>query len=139
MIRCTTSPRVGRVIPRPSVSPAYFRRIPSHMGGRYFFDRVITENKEEFESIYFQKEVLKLALNGAEKAKEKLKNKFAEVLPFFNITKKIPPSGEMIDMDLDLEYSLEYSFHRNSPSVIIPISPDIFYLISKTKEDAKNS
>lgn len=133
-MRIRTTPTIGRVVSRDTRLP--IRKRISHRDG-YFLRKVITENKEEFESINFEEDVSKTAVREIEKYKGEVKNKFAKILPSEDITKNLPPTEELILINLERENPFRFSFHKKSSSVIIPLHSTLFYVLSRTKEEAK--
>ncbi len=116
-----------------------YRHYPRAPRARYFFDKVIAENRKEFDLISVRKELRKVLSKGCNEIRMKLSKKLNRALPFLDVSGRIPDFGEYVRLDFE-EYenvSLPpFYFPKHSSSLVIPKSHNILLVISREKKSA---
>lgn len=104
----------------------------------YFFDRVIRQNKENFESILVRQEIRRVIKENTNRMSTQIREKMERVIPFVDVIERLAPSAENITSSLIIDYDLpsEYYFYTGNPSIVLPMSANSFCILSRTKEEA---
>jgi hypothetical protein len=135
--RIESSRRLGRE--RPDVIFARRRTADE----RYFFDRVVRKNDKHFESINVNSEIALACKNSIENLSNSLRKKFEtitaspetieQLFPLRTVAEKI--SSRMFFATEGL-LPPQCHFYKDNPSIILPLSSNVFYILSKSKKEA---
>jgi len=99
----------------------------------YFFKKTIVEDNEAFEELDIRNEIYSVVSNAYESVASKFKKKLSSVIPdeLINTLVRIPnPDNYLVRRALRFTIGRLY-VHKDSPSLIIPVSSNIFYILSK--------
>jgi len=109
---------------------------------RYFFNRVI-ENEDDFEAINIMADVSHAARERARDLVGRLKGKLEAIVTLPEVVEQLMPSDlaqETVDRMIvdvpEVEFPPYYFYKHNSSIVIPTATPNVFFIISKTKEEA---
>ena len=111
----------------------------SFQESKYFLDKFIAKNREEFEQIDIAHELEHILRKGFKEIRLRLKNKLEEILPFPDLYDRIPAFEKYIDLNFDEYYERaalpSFYFSKKFSSLLIPRSLDSFLVISETKKN----
>jgi len=103
------------------------------LSSQYFFRKIVAENTDEFETLDAREEISSLVTNAYDSVAVKLKEKLSSVISpeMIGALIRLPtrPTDYLLRRTLRETPGLLY-IHKKSPSLIVPVSSGVFYVIS---------
>lgn len=112
------------------------------LGERYFFQKTVAQNKEEFEVVNVQAQLMKLISNGTRNLLKKLKEKFGSVLPYTEVVDTILPQDipeHFYLSDIARLLPRTVYFHKTRPVAIFSMSPVSMYILGNKRKDVEKT
>jgi hypothetical protein len=112
------------------------------LGGAYFFQKAVAENREEFETIDVQKELMILLSKGTKSILKRLREKLGSVLLSTEAIDTVLPQDfpeHLYLSRITRELPSRVYFHKTCPVAIFPVSSVSMFVLGNNKDDVKKA